>query len=476
MDKTEWKFYRNLVGKYSPELGNSVYFMQKLGKSAYFTQKEKNEVLFQTTACITAPILFCYVVWVLADAIARKKERLYFLARDGCVMLQIAEVLCRSYQLPIECRYLYASRIAWRLPQYHLMKAECMEKICLNSIHLTLNKILERGALSKAEKQEIQSQLGLEKEEMEKVLCKKEIAYYKEILPKRTKLLDYVFLHSRESYQNTMGYLKQEGLLEGKPFAVVDIGWMGSMQESLECLLKSKDAAARVEGYYFGMLGSPSFDFHLANLDRKKYKKNPYHTWYFQAKKGIKRKLFFSHNLLECMCCAKDGMTTGYYFQQESGRYQPVFASGENLNMGKWDIELQMDTIRQFAQYAVRQIKTITEWEKRTNTKKMTEQLCRQFMVYPTKEQAEYYGRFLFSDDVTEQHMMELAPVMTEEQIRQNSVWNHIKNRVCPNQSVEIEVRSCWMEGTLARSGCKGKYWKILDVLFYKFLLFGILI
>lgn len=460
MDKTEWKAYWNIIKRYSPELGRCVDQMRK----------EKHTVLFQTTICVTAPVLFAYVTWVLMDAVTRKTKRLYFLARDGYVLHQIAEVLCRYYQLPIECRYLYASRIAWRLPQYHLMKEQCMEKICLNGTHLTLNKILERGALSEAEKQKIQKQLGLKKEEMESVLGREELERYKERLVKRTKLLDYIYAHSKEAYQNTIGYLRQEGLLEQKRFAIVDLGWMGSMQESLRCLLASQNAAVLIDGYYFGILGSP-----FGKEFRKKQRQNYYHTWYFQAEKGIKRKLLFSHNLLECMCCAKDGMTIGYRLDKERRRYQPVFASRENWNMGKWDIELQIHTVQRFAQQAVKQIVNIEEWEKHTNTRRMTERLCRRFMVYPTKEQAEYYGRFLFSDDVTERHIMELAPVMTEEQIRQNSVWNHIKNRVCPSKAKRIEVQSYWMEGTLARSGCKRKYQKTWDILFYKFLLFGIL-
>ena len=95
-------------------------------------------------------------------------------------------------------------------------------------------------------------------------------------------------------------------------------------------------------------------------------------------------------------------------------------------------------------------------------------------MTNPTKEQADYYGRFLFSDDITEKHIVELAPVITETQIRQNSVWNHIKNRICPCKAEKIEIQPYWMEGTLVRSGCRWKYWRKQDYFFYKFLLFYI--
>ena len=460
MNKAEWDVYWNILNQYSPELA----------KTAYLMKKDKKTVLFQTTVCITAPILFAYVSWVLLDAATRKIKRLYFLARDGYVMFQIAEILCQQYRIPLQCRYLYASRMAWRLPQYHLIKEECMENICLNGTNLTLHKILERGALSEAEQQSILTKLRLKKEEAEKTLCKEEIVYYKEKLIKQTKFLDYVFSHSKEAYQNTIGYLKQEGLLTKEKIAVVDAGWMGSLQKSLSCLLESQNRTGpQIEGYYFGMLGSP-----YKTKAEKKQNLKTYHAWYFQAEKGIKRKVLFSHNLFECMCCAKDGMTVGYRCQKENGRYLPVFASDKNLNAGRWDMDQQIDTIRKFTETALLQIKSIKKWECQTDTKKMTEKLCRQFMTNPTKEQADYYGRFLFSDDITEKHIVELAPVITETQIRQNSVWNHIKNRICPCKAEKIEIQPYWMEGTLVRSGCRWKYWRKQDYFFYKFLLFYI--
>ena len=46
-------------------------------------------------------------------------ERLYFLSRDGWYPYRLAKVtLPRPGTLPLDCRYLYGSRYAWRLPLY----------------------------------------------------------------------------------------------------------------------------------------------------------------------------------------------------------------------------------------------------------------------------------------------------------------------------------------------------------------------
>jgi len=455
MDQKEWEKYKKILNHYSPELKESA---------SALLQEGKRGVLFQTTACVTAPILFSYVSWILMDAVARGKERLYFLARDGYVLYQIAEILCKRYRIAVECRYLYASRLAWRLPQYHLMGKQCMDKICLNGTCITLNKILDRGFLLKEEKEEIRMELKKSKKEMDQVLSRNEIENYKKILVQNTKFFSYINQHSRKAYQETIGYLRQEGLLEGKNFSIVDIGWVGSMQESLKCLLESMQIdTGRIDGYYFGMFRLPK---------KKKEEKN-YHTWYFRPRGDGKRKILFSHNLFECMCCAEDGMTIGYAYHAESKQYRSILEREKNINKD-WDISMQIDTICRFSEYAATRIRQIKKWVQVTDTKEMTDKLCYWFMVHPTKEQADYYGKFLFSDDITEKHMRELASVMSKEQIRQNSVWNYIKNRFFPNHFSQIEVSSYWMEGTLARSGCKRKWLKLWDVFLYKYLLFVI--
>ena len=67
------------------------------------------------------PILFDYVWWILYQAQQRGIQRLYFLARDGYLLREIAQQFCARFGLKIECRYLYCSRAALRMPSYHLL-------------------------------------------------------------------------------------------------------------------------------------------------------------------------------------------------------------------------------------------------------------------------------------------------------------------------------------------------------------------
>lgn len=62
-------------------------------------------------------ILFPYVYWLLDMCNQREIQRLYFLARDGYVLKQIADVIIKRYNLSIETKYVYSSRQAWQLDE-----------------------------------------------------------------------------------------------------------------------------------------------------------------------------------------------------------------------------------------------------------------------------------------------------------------------------------------------------------------------
>ena len=61
-------------------------------------------------------LLLPYVRWILQDALARKIRCLYFVARDGYVLKEIADVLIHESGYDISTKYIYGSRIAWGIP------------------------------------------------------------------------------------------------------------------------------------------------------------------------------------------------------------------------------------------------------------------------------------------------------------------------------------------------------------------------
>ena len=112
---------------------------------------------------VFAPVLICFVEWVLQEAKKKGIKRLYFLARDGYQMYLAAEQLCKSREYDIECRYLYGSRYAWRMPQFALVGEDCLDMICFGGIDVTFEKVMHRGGLTDEEAIIVAKELGFEK-------------------------------------------------------------------------------------------------------------------------------------------------------------------------------------------------------------------------------------------------------------------------------------------------------------------------
>ena len=195
---------------------------------------------------MTAPVLCRFVWWVLLTAEKKKIRRLYFITRDGYFPYQIAQIFCKSAVFSVECRYLHCSRYALRSAEYHLLGKESLSYLCLGGIGVTFEKVMHRAGLDEKEKNEIEELLGY-RERKNVPLSYAELSALKEKLSVCEPFLEKLFAHAEENYPAAVCYLRQEGLFDFIPYAIVDSGWMGSMQKSLSLLLFSAGFSGTVE-------------------------------------------------------------------------------------------------------------------------------------------------------------------------------------------------------------------------------------
>ena len=203
------------------------------------------------------PILFNYVWWVLHEAEKRELKRLYFLARDGYLLCEMARLFCRRFQLPVSCRYLYCSRASLRMPSYHLIGREAMELLTLGGYQVTLCSLLQRAQMDPEERRAVYESLGWHGVDENRLLQRGELDRVRAQLSQCALYRDYVQQKSAAAYGPAVGYLRQEGLLDGGQVALVDSGWTGSMQRSLRQLLEAEGFAGEITGFYFGMYAPP---------------------------------------------------------------------------------------------------------------------------------------------------------------------------------------------------------------------------
>ena len=110
------------------------------------------------------------------------------------------------------------------------MQEKCLDYICQRSMNLNINKMFERTSLAEEQIQQFCELLNIEEKDRERLLNYNEANIIKEKLRKSRIFLETVYEKSKIEYANTIQYLQQEGLTDNEHFAIVDTGWVGSMQ------------------------------------------------------------------------------------------------------------------------------------------------------------------------------------------------------------------------------------------------------
>jgi predicted HAD superfamily hydrolase len=221
-----------------PDTLKTLPWISRLGRIMY-----GNDAFSTMAADFLAPAYLPYVLFILRDAQRRGIRRLYFLSRDGYILMKAAESLSAHFP-QIELRYLFVSRKSLTLPYI----AGCSEKEFWTLQHgqRSVDKILrslgtDREELAKKYSIHFEYQLlnpNLEKDFYDKLFRS---AYTPDLLG-RAKQKEDVFVR----------YLQQEGLLDGVASAAVDVGWLGTTRMMLNGILRRLQAN-EIESYYWGV-------------------------------------------------------------------------------------------------------------------------------------------------------------------------------------------------------------------------------
>lgn len=303
-----------------------------LAKAAEALLQAQDAPLVRVTAQVTAPVLFLYVWHVLEQAERMGLKRLYFLARDGYVMLEIAREIARVCPVSLDLRYLYCSESSLRLPCLHRMDTEeGMALLLQPGNRRTLRHICNRAGLTQEERLTLYTELSVSEADGQKLLSEEAYGKLCDLLRRSVAFRQMAEQHAAKAFAAVRSYLTQEGLTDGTPFGIVDAGWASTVQRSLRRLL---DDMPPMTGFYFGL------------SERPKAADGVCTTWYF-APEDVKRRARFSRSLFSCLCAAPHGAAVGY--REENGRFVPVLQ--ENLEDGAMSeaIHKQIALCREFA-------------------------------------------------------------------------------------------------------------------------------
>ncbi len=401
---------------------------------------------------VFAPAAVEFTEWVLKQAIKDGKKRLYFLARDGWLFYQLALQLVKKFDYSIEIRYLKVSRYSMRSAGYHLMGADSLDLICAGGIDCTFEKIMKRAALTEAEAFEIARLAGYETG-YRQILNYKMLQKLKEKLKHIPLFLQYVNTHAKSCYDAAVSYLIQEGLREDIPYAIVDSGWIGTLQQSIGLLVRKS-----VTGYYFGLYEIPK-----GEDDRH------YRACYFMPDGQLRRKVFFSNCLFEAVFSSPEGMTIGYEMvNPPSGKpsvCKPMESERGNPNADKMrrNAKLLSGYLDAYGNTSAA-IQNETEEE----ASAMIYHLFRKLMGKPEAFEAEILGNFMFCDDVLEAKLQPTAAAFTAEELKKRRFINRILIKL--NIQKKVLHESAWPEAGIVLYGRHVRYHLLWERLYKYFM------
>jgi predicted HAD superfamily hydrolase len=350
--------------------------------------------LWQVGAGVAGPLLAGLVLWTLQEAEARRARRLHFVARDGQILLSIAEILRPHLGLDIECRYLLGSRQAWHLPTLQKLDDAALAWLTRDAARESVAAVLARAELDPRDLAAPLARHGLaEAAQRGRPASPARLA----ALLADPEVAPLVLQAAARRRAAALGYLAQEGLLGADNVLMVDLGWHGRLQHSLQQLLALGAAAAppQLAGLYLALRSRPDG---FAPEAMGSFLTAP------AALHGL------NPVLLELFCAANHGTVRGYV-QTPDGRFGAELAEPRDDRVLAWGLDALQGGVLAFARelaHAMALAGDAADW-----TALLRDAGLAAFQAFrrdPDTAEAEAFGSFPHADGQAHAEWGECAP------------------------------------------------------------------
>lgn len=444
--------YDKIYNKYRTRsnLINEIYKVIKSSdKNNYKSEYER--VVTETTYKVVAPTLVLFVYSTMLKAKDKNISRLYFLARDGYLMFEIAKILNEKvFEQSFDIRYTYCSRISLRRAIYHKFDEYAIELMLSKSKNTTIRGILLGIGFNDNEVENIYNEMNLEHINLDMNLNVRQLEDVKTNLP---LIKDKIVERSLAFNKTTIGYFKQEGFFDNIKYAIVDSGWTGSMQETILKIIEDENQNnSSILGYYFGMLKKSD---NIPNNNSQ----SEYNGWYFDDKTKVSRLAKFNINLFESLTIAPHGMTM--YYEDCDSVYKPVLKGNKceftsEFEKSEYKIILSVAEKISIDRLYNRYDRNINE-----TYLNFVEELLNNLMYSPSYKEAQVYGGIYFSDEPTENSIEPLCKELDRFELSQCilpiKIVTYTCNRLFKNNFFRKSGMPFWVYGSIMITNTKYK-------------------
>lgn len=294
----------------------------------------RDRALWNVGATVAGPLLFGFVLWVLQQARRGGVPKLHFVARDGQILKRIADIVCARLGWRIECRYLFGSRQAWHLPALDRLDETALVWLAKAGAEEPLRDVLARAEL--APSQIPAALLARHGFGGASALDSPAPSARTAALLREPAVEAALLASAAKRRRAALGYLRQEGLLEPGRQAMVDLGWHGRLQQSLQRLLEMGMGEGRkpdLVGYYLALVSRP-----------RGFEPGAMRT-YLEESRTVER---LNPVLFEIFCAADHG-TVRRYAPRPDGGFAAELAGVTNEPALSWGLRTLQDGMVAFA-------------------------------------------------------------------------------------------------------------------------------
>jgi len=220
-----------------------------------------------------------------------------------------------------------------------------------------------------------------------------EAARLQDILSKRP--FDTLILErASRGFELCMEYLGNQGMLDGVPAAIVDIGWKGRLQTALARMLRGEHASGPITGFYMGLRERPD----EAAI-------GPIFVYLEGPDAGI-----LNPSLIELFTAADHGSTLGYERQQD-GQIHPILAAAEPATL-EWGLGTLQEGINAFSANMIDSLAVLDEHPTRViaGLRKSALLTLGRLIRRPEAQEAALLGAFPHAAGQFHHDLSELAP------------------------------------------------------------------
>ena len=210
-------------------------------------------VIAQTATQNLSLLYFGFSMWLVEQLRSGGYKQVYFAARDGLIMKRFFDLTAVAAGFEIDSRYLYVSRAALYPSLIFTDPETARQLFCRHWDRLTIGDALRRISLTFKDCTELLARHGLTDQTLP--LDRTTVSRFSAFLDDAWPMLE----HNNEKYHKlVVEYLRQEEVLTEERAAFVDIGWHGSLQNSLLKLLNHLGLAKDLGGFYLGTFEKPT--------------------------------------------------------------------------------------------------------------------------------------------------------------------------------------------------------------------------